>query len=153
MLQIHEQIKNERLKRRLTEDEVAGKLNITRTTYQYWEKKTPSVDKVKRVAKALGLPEDYFFGKKDEDEAPAQIPTEVAAAQILANLKEIREYARVIIAEQQAGQYYILSSLERLEGRQPGELSDLADKLAARLQEKLTFARKSISENDSRISS
>jgi transcriptional regulator with XRE-family HTH domain len=61
MLQIHKRIKDERIKAGLSEDEIAEKIGVGRTTYQYWEKKTPAVDKIKKVAKALGLPEDYFF--------------------------------------------------------------------------------------------
>lgn len=61
MLQIHERIKKAREDAGLTQDELAGRLNIKRSTYQYWEEKTPGIEKVKAVAKALGLAEDYFF--------------------------------------------------------------------------------------------
>lgn len=67
MLQIHERIKAERIKAKLSEDELAEKIGIGRTTYQYWEKKTPAVDKIEQVAEALGLPKDYFFVKNDEN--------------------------------------------------------------------------------------
>jgi transcriptional regulator with XRE-family HTH domain len=67
MLQIHERIKNERLKAKLSEEQIAKIIGIERTTYQYWEKKTPSIDKVKLVAKALGLDENYFLVNHDED--------------------------------------------------------------------------------------
>lgn len=76
MLQIHERIKAERIKANLSEDELADKIGIGRTTYQYWEKKTPAVDKIKQVARALGLSEDYFFVNHDENnvsEAPSQV--------------------------------------------------------------------------------
>lgn len=66
MLQIHQRIKNERLKKGLSEEQVAKAIGIERTTYQYWEKKTPSIDKIKTVAKALGLPENYFLTNDDE---------------------------------------------------------------------------------------
>lgn len=75
MLQIHEKIKQERLSANLTEDEMADKLRISRSTYQYWEKKTPSIDKIKQVAKALGKPDDYFFVTIDED-TEGQKPTD-----------------------------------------------------------------------------
>jgi transcriptional regulator with XRE-family HTH domain len=67
MLHIHEKIKQARISAKLTQDEMAEKLGIERSTYQYWEKKTPTVDKIKDVAKALKLPVDYFLGSKDEN--------------------------------------------------------------------------------------
>jgi len=70
---IHERIKAERLKRRLSDSEVAEKLGISRSTYQYWEKKTPSVDKIRKVAAVLGLPEDYFFVGVDEKTTHEQL--------------------------------------------------------------------------------
>lgn len=45
---------------------MADKLGIPRTTYLYWETKTPDVEKVKAVARALGKPENFFFDKNDE---------------------------------------------------------------------------------------
>jgi transcriptional regulator with XRE-family HTH domain len=74
MLKIHQRIKNERVAAGLTEDEMAEKLNIGRSTYQYWEKKDPSIDKIKLVAKALGKDEDYFFIKNDENHINLPIP-------------------------------------------------------------------------------
>lgn len=67
-MQIHERIKNERLKANLTEEEMAARLGIKRSTYQYWEKKTPDFEKIKLVANALGLHENYFFTYNDENE-------------------------------------------------------------------------------------
>jgi transcriptional regulator with XRE-family HTH domain len=66
-MQIHQLLKKERVKANLTEDEMAEILGISRSTYQYWEKKTPAVDKIKAVAKALNLAEDYFFINSDEN--------------------------------------------------------------------------------------
>lgn len=61
MLQIHEKIKQARIAADLTEAELAKKVGVKRSTYQYWEVVTPSVAKIKSVAKALGKDEDYFF--------------------------------------------------------------------------------------------
>jgi transcriptional regulator with XRE-family HTH domain len=66
MLQIHQKIEQARISAGLTQDEMAEKLGIKRTTYQYWEQKTPSIDKIKEVARVLNLPPDYFFGVGDE---------------------------------------------------------------------------------------
>lgn len=65
-MQIHEKIEKERVKAGLTQEEMAEKLNIKRSTYQYWERKTPGIDKIKLVARALNLPYDYFFVTEDE---------------------------------------------------------------------------------------
>jgi transcriptional regulator with XRE-family HTH domain len=66
MLQIHQKIEQARISAGLTQDEMAEKLGIKRTTYQYWEQVTPSIDKINRVAEVLKLPNDYFFGVGDE---------------------------------------------------------------------------------------
>lgn len=69
MLQIHEKIVQARVSLGLTQEEVADKLGVPRTTYKGWEIKTPSIDKVKRIAEALGLPIDYFFAQNGEKTA------------------------------------------------------------------------------------
>ena len=66
-MQIHELIKTERLKAGLTEDQIAEKLEIPRATYQNWEKKPPSVEKIRAVARVLNLSKDYFFINSDEE--------------------------------------------------------------------------------------
>lgn len=73
-MQIHERIKNERIKLKLTEEEVAKRLGIKRSTYQYWESTTPKVDNIKAVASALGLPEDYFFVNNNNDDISVTVP-------------------------------------------------------------------------------
>lgn len=66
-MQIHEKIEQARVSAGLSQEEMAEKLGIGRSTYQYWEKKTPSIDKILKVAKALNLSDDYFFGDDDEN--------------------------------------------------------------------------------------
>lgn len=73
-MQIHENIRQARLSAHLTEEQMAEKLGIKRSTYQYWEKKTPSLAKIKQVAKALNLDEDYFF--VNADDAPKHLTKE-----------------------------------------------------------------------------
>src|SRR5579871_6136557 len=72
MLHINKKIEQAMVAANLTQDELAQKLGIKRSTYQYWEKKTPTIDKIKAVTKALNLPEDYFFNainiEKDDRE-------------------------------------------------------------------------------------
>lgn len=63
-MQIHEKIKQARISSGLKPEELANKIGIPRTTYLYWEEKTPHIDKIKAVAVALGLPENYFFDNK-----------------------------------------------------------------------------------------
>lgn len=69
-MEIHEKIKQARVSAGLNQDEIAEKIGIKRSTYQYWEENTPSLDKIKKVAKALNLSVDYFidenFGKANE---------------------------------------------------------------------------------------
>ena len=56
---------------------------------------------------------------------------------IQANLNEIKGYAIAILTEQEATQKVVLGSLERLEGKPEGALSDYADRLAIKIQESL----------------
>lgn len=65
MLQIHQKIKQARLSAGLTEAELAEKIGVKRSTYQYWETKTPAVENIKRVSRALGKHDDYFFGSDE----------------------------------------------------------------------------------------
>lgn len=62
MLQIHEKIEQARVSAGLTQLEMAEKLGIKRSTYQYWEQKTPKMENILAVAKVLGLPKEYFLG-------------------------------------------------------------------------------------------
>lgn len=57
--------------------------------------------------------------------------------EVLSNLKELRGYTIAILTRQEAGQHVMISSLERLEGKPVGTLTEVADKLAAKLQENL----------------
>jgi transcriptional regulator with XRE-family HTH domain len=66
MLQIHKKIELARKAAGLSQEQLADKLEISRSTYQYWEQKTPSIDKIEGVAEALGLQKDYFFVTPDE---------------------------------------------------------------------------------------
>lgn len=63
--------------------------------------------------------------------------------EVLANLRELRGYAIAILTEQQAGQQVMIGSLERLESKPEGSLSELADKLALKILEKLNTINKS----------
>lgn len=114
MRQIHERIKDERIKAGLSEDEMAEKLQIKRSTYQYWEKTTPSVEKIKEVSKVLGLPEVYFFINPDENVPRESIPdftqkkptnqtVTLDTNSLLGILKaSLKEYADQVIAEKEA---------------------------------------------------
>lgn len=66
MMQIHKKIEWARKKAGLTQDQLAKKLEIGRSTYQYWEESDPSIEKTKSVARALGLQEDFFFVTPDD---------------------------------------------------------------------------------------
>lgn len=76
----------------------------------------------------------YFNGQ--------QKPTD-DIGEVLANLRELRGYAIAILTEQQAGQKVMIGSLERLEKQPEGSLSEVADKLALKILEKLNTINKS----------
>lgn len=61
MLQIHERIRQQREKAGLSQKELAEIIGVERTTYAYWEEVDPKPDKIKMVAKALNLPDEFFF--------------------------------------------------------------------------------------------
>lgn len=77
MMQIHEKIKQARLSARLTQQEIADKIGIKRSTYQYWEQETPSMENIKQVQIALKLPDDYFFVNSDEGTGKEETPGRV----------------------------------------------------------------------------
>lgn len=91
MIQIHERIKQERLSAHLTEDEMASRLKINRSTYQYWEKKDPKIDNIKKVAKALGKPDDYFFIKHDEKDETHEPPVSKELKELIESNKTLAE--------------------------------------------------------------
>lgn len=75
MLQINEKIERARVSAGLTQEQMANKLDISRTTYVYWEQKTPSIDKIKKVAHVLDLPLEYFLDDNfDNQDTKAEEP-------------------------------------------------------------------------------
>ena len=63
---------------------------------------------------------------------------------IQASLKELKGYAIAILTGQEAGKKVIISSLERLENKPEGTLSEDADKLAIKIQESLLNIQRGI---------
>jgi transcriptional regulator with XRE-family HTH domain len=94
-MDINQKIEQERVLAGFTQDEMADRLGIKRSTYQYWEKKTPSLAKIERVEKALNLPKGFFTDEKfRNDEKP--VKTEIAQGDVfkekyLALLEEVAE--------------------------------------------------------------
>jgi transcriptional regulator with XRE-family HTH domain len=110
MLQINQKIETERIKAGLTQDEMAEKLGIKRSTYQYWEKKTPGIDKLKQVARALGKPENYFLtdtdeniGKPEPDPATVLLPTGDVKRTLADYINMLELYNRTLTAAVNAG--------------------------------------------------
>ena len=88
MLQIHEKIEQARISAGFTQEQMANKLDISRTTYIYWERKTPSIDKIKKVAEVLDLPVEYFL---DENFNNVELNTTAESeAQYLARRRRIK---------------------------------------------------------------
>lgn len=83
MLQIHERIKLEREKKGLSQEEIAALIGIKRTTYAYWEEVTPKNEKIKLVAKALELPENYFFVNVEYENDPPVYDTKEGVLRML----------------------------------------------------------------------
>lgn len=61
MLQTNEKIIQARVSAGLSQEDVAQKLGISRSTYQYWEEKTKDINKLRRIAEAMNLPNSYFI--------------------------------------------------------------------------------------------
>src|SRR5579871_1354584 len=92
MLHINKKIEQAMVAANLTQDELAQKLGIKRSTYQYWEKKTPTIDKIKAVTKALNLPEDYFFNAINIEEDNPEGNSELVEI-----LKDDREFFKELV--------------------------------------------------------
>ena len=62
-----ERLKFLRKKRKLTQQEIADKIGISRVGYGYWEKGTrePSIDNLVELSKLLGTSLDYLLGYND----------------------------------------------------------------------------------------
>lgn len=69
------------------------------------------------------------------------------------SLDELRDYIIGIWADVIAGRQATLKSLERIEGRNEGELNADADRLVIQIQDRLVRMRKGIVDNADRISS
>lgn len=122
MLQIHKKIESERIKAGLTQDEMAEKLGIKRSTYQYWEKKTPGVDKLKQVARVLGKSESYFLtgndeniGKQDPDPAEVILPTGDIKRTLADYIAIIELYNKTLSSAINAGLIDIKNNLKEAE--------------------------------------
>lgn len=89
MLQIHEKIEQARISAGLSQEEMAEKLGIKRSTYQYWEQQTPSLAKIKKVAKVLNLSDDYFFGADEKNNTKSNQVAVVIAKEDLDDVKDI----------------------------------------------------------------
>lgn len=90
-MHIHERIRQERLSAHLTEDEMASKLKIKRSTYQYWEKKDPKIENIKKVAQVLGKPDDYFFIKHDEKDEIQEQPVSKELHELIESNRTLAE--------------------------------------------------------------
>lgn len=90
------------------------------------ETKTVEAPLIGKLSKAYPA---YFKGQNRTE----QIDLE----QVMASLKEIREYAISLITGQTAGHEVIMGALDRLEKNPEGSLSEAADRLALKLAERL----------------
>lgn len=70
-----ERLKTLRQKANLTQEEIAKKIGVSRPAYSYWEKgvKTPTPDKLTKIAKFYGVTTDYLLGNESEDDEFANV--------------------------------------------------------------------------------
>ncbi|HEN6000153.1 TPA: helix-turn-helix transcriptional regulator [Streptococcus agalactiae] len=68
-MEFAERLKSLRLKKNLTQAEIANKIGISRPAYTYWEKgeKRPTPDKLTKIAEIYGVSTDYLLGKDNVD--------------------------------------------------------------------------------------
>jgi transcriptional regulator with XRE-family HTH domain len=129
-MQIHELIKNERINAGLTEAQMAAKLGVKRSTYQYWEKETPSIDKVRAIARALGLNDEYFFGLEDQKIVNSpEVRSEPTAMQILSMLAEAFKDQAAAFKDQAAAMKAQADTMRSIESKMALE-SSLQETLA-----------------------
>ena len=70
-----ERLKTLRQKANLTQEEIAKKIGVSRPAYSYLEKgvKTPTPDKLTKIAKFYGVTTDYLLGNESEDDEFANV--------------------------------------------------------------------------------
>lgn len=73
MLHLSEKLYRARVSAKLNMTEAAQKIGIKRSTYQYWEKEGPPLEKFSLITKAFNLPDNYFFVNNAENAAPAPV--------------------------------------------------------------------------------
>ena len=68
---IQERIKALRLKAKLTQKQIAEKLNISQKGYSYWEngQREPNNDKIQQLSKIFNVSTDYLLGNTDEKQS------------------------------------------------------------------------------------
>jgi transcriptional regulator with XRE-family HTH domain len=130
-----ENIRKKRKALGLTGQQLADMLGVSKANLYKWEKgHAPSnpkdyiaVEKWLSTGEVESVPHETKEGEKKGE----------ILDEILANLKELRGYTIAILTEQQAGAKVVIGSLERLENKPEGTLSEVADKLAIKIQESL----------------
>lgn len=100
MLQIHERIRQARVSAGLKPEELAKKIGVPRTTYLYWEDKTPSLKRIKQVEKALNLPEGYLLGENSDNKKLN------GEQKIISSLNKLINDVAAVRAEVRAGTEY-----------------------------------------------
>lgn len=62
---VSDRLKSLRMHHNLTQQEVADKINVERSTYAYYEsgKTVPSIDTLLTLSEVYDVPIDYFVGK------------------------------------------------------------------------------------------
>ncbi len=68
-MELSERLKSLRLEKKLTQTQVSKELGISQPAYSEWEKgtKSPTPDKLPKLAAYFGVSTDYLLGKDDVD--------------------------------------------------------------------------------------
>lgn len=113
-MHINEKIKKARLDAGLTPAALAKKIGVPRTTYLYWEEKTPTIEKIKQVALALGKVENYFFDSSDNflDTSPHH-KSDIESKYIARLEKDTDKYEK-LLEEKEADLTALRSALEKI---------------------------------------
>ncbi len=101
-------LKQARLDCDCTQDQVAARLGITRSTYAGWEapskERQPDFDMVKRLAEVLGVTTDYLLGLTPDPRRQVTIPIPEGAIRLVPVLGTIRA-GQPILAEEHIDGY------------------------------------------------
>lgn len=90
MAVIHQRIKKERLRKGITQPELAKIMNISKQTVSNWEngKRTPDIDVLKKLCNFFNVSIDYLSGNTDNRNPKYNLPCETSDSDLNNSNKE-----------------------------------------------------------------